>query len=231
MHTNFQNIAQVLSVPDFQTLIKTSFQEEVNALCWERSLDGDFEEIVHQLVLEDDITEVSVEMLNALKLSEKGNRAREIILQDIQKLTEFGAQPSLNLLKKYDRDEELDFISTDVYSYHVDQSPIASDTFLCTYYGAASDILPNHQAIQSILIPEVRNQLKSLYNGPEEGFENFLKENFFDLHYEALPGAEPINLGNGHLWRLAIVHPFSEVLPCIHRAPEENGEYRLLLIC
>ncbi|MBS1549546.1 MAG: DUF1826 domain-containing protein [Bacteroidetes bacterium] len=231
MHTNFQNIAQVLSVPDFQTLIKTSFQEEVNALCWERSLEGDFEEIVHQLVLEDDITEVSVEMLNALKLSEKGNRAREIILQDIQKLTEFGAQPSLNLLKKYDRDEELDFISTDVYSYHVDQSPIASDTFLCTYYGAASDILPNHQAIQSILIPEVRNQLKSLYNGSEEDFEDFLKENFFDLHYEALPGAEPINLGNGHLWRLAIAHPFSEVLPCIHRAPEENGEYRLLLIC
>ena len=229
--SHFQNLPQVKVVPNFQALVETPFSGNTNTLCWERTLDGDFEDIVHQLVLEDDITEVSIEMLTSLKLTEKGNQAREIILRDLQLLTDFGAQPSLNLLKKYERDEELDFISTDVYSYHVDRSPIASDTFLCTYFGAASDILPNHQAQQSILIPEVREKLKALYNGPEEGFEDFLKENFFDLHYEALPNAEPINLGNGHLWRLAIDQPFSEVLPCVHRAPQENGNYRLLLIC
>ena len=65
-----------------------------------------------------------------------------------------------------------------------------------------------------------------------EPFETFVEENFFDLHYDAKPGATPINLGNGNLWRLAVDHPFQEVLACIHRdKKEKNGEYRLLLIC
>jgi hypothetical protein len=37
----------------------------------------------------------------------------------MQLLTDFGASPVLNLLKNYQRDEDLDFISTDVYSYHI----------------------------------------------------------------------------------------------------------------
>ena len=36
----------------------------------------------------------------------------------------------------------------------------------------------------------------------------------------------------GHLWKLAIYHPESQVLPCVHRAPKEKiGQNRLLLIC
>jgi len=147
-------------------------------------------------------------------------------------LSDFGASPSLNLLKCYERDDEFDFISTDVYSYHVDRLPIATDTFLCTYHGAASDIISNEQAEQKILIPEIREKLAALHDGPSEEFENFLKENYFDLHYQAQPNAVPVNLGLGHLWRLAVDHPKQQVLPCIHRAPIENeGEYRLLLIC
>ena len=62
--------------------------------------------------------------------------------------------------------------------------------------------------------------------------ETFLEEYFFDLHYQPKPDIEPINLGLGHLWRLAVDHPTQQVLPCVHRAPTENdGEYRLLLIC
>ncbi|MFP3836139.1 DUF1826 domain-containing protein, partial [Chryseobacterium sp. SIMBA_028] len=80
----------------------------------------------------ENVTEVSTEDLLALQLSEKGHMAREIILNDFQLLTDFGALPSLNLLKNYERDDEFDFISTDVYSYHVDRSPIGTDTFLCT---------------------------------------------------------------------------------------------------
>jgi len=168
----------------------------------------------------------------ALQLSEKGNTAREIILNDLRLLADFGASPSLNLLKCYERDDEFDFISTDVYSYHVDRSPIATDTFLCTYHGVASDIIPNGQAEQKVLIPEIRKKLAALHNGPSEEFEDFLKENYFDLHYQAQPHAVPINLGSGHLWRLAVDHPTQRVLPCIHRAPiEKEGEYRLLLIC
>jgi hypothetical protein len=47
-----------------------------------------------------------------------------------------------------------------------------------------------------------------------------------------MPDAKPLRLGLGQLWRLAVDHPGSLVLPCIHRAPEEQpGEKRLLLIC
>ena len=216
----------------FGELANTSFYGSKNAFCWERTLDGDFSEIVSKLRLQEDITHLSEEDLQQLELTEKGNLAREIILNDLKLLTDCGAQPSLNLLKCYERDDEFNFISTDVYSFHVDRSPIASDTFLCTYYGTSSDILPNEDAIQKIMIPEIREKLRKLHDGHEDSFETFLTENFFDLHYEARPNALPISLGNGHLWRLAVDHPFQEVLPCIHRAPiENNDEYRLLLIC
>jgi len=232
MNNIFSDHQQIGVVSTFSELVDTHFQGVMNAICWNRKLEGDFKEIVSQLQLKDNITEVSAEDLLALQLSEKGNLAREIILNDLQLLTDFGALPSLNLLKNYERDDELDFISTDVYSFHVDRSPIGTDTFLCTYHGAASDILPNHQAEQKILIPEIREKLKELHDGPDTEFETFLKDYFFDLHYQAKPNAEPINLESGHLWRLAVDHPTQQVLPCIHRAPvESDGEYRLLLIC
>ncbi|MEO4005906.1 DUF1826 domain-containing protein [Flavobacterium sp. CAU 1735] len=232
MSNIFSENRQIGVVADFYELAHTDFKGETNALCWYRNLDGDFNEIVARLSLKENITEVSPEDLIALQLSEKGSRAREIILNDLQLLTDFGASPSLNLLKCYERDEEFDFIATDVYSFHVDRSPIATDTFLCTYHGAASDIVPNTQATQKILIPEIRTKLGGLYDGPPEGFEDFLKENYFDLHYQLHANAEPVNLGIGHLWRLAVDHPKQQVLPCIHRAPiEKEGEYRLLLIC
>ena len=232
MNNTFSDNSQIGRVSTFSELVNTDFKGERNALCWYRNLEGDFEEVVNQLQLKKNITEVSADDLLALQLSEKGNKAREIILNDLQLLADFGASPSLNLLKCYERDEELDFISTDVYSYHVDRSPIATDTFLCTYHGAASDIVPNGQAEQKVLIPEIRTKLAALHNGPAEEFEDFLKENYFDLHYQAQPQAVPVNLGLGHLWRLAVDHPQQQVPPCIHRAPtEKEGEYRLLLIC
>ena len=232
MSTTFLDNDQIGTVATFSELVQTEFKGKQNALCWYRNLEGDFKEIVRQLQLKEDITEVSPEDLLALQLSEMGNKARAIILEDLRVLTDFGASPSLNLLKCYERDDAFDFIATDVYSYHVDRSPIATDTFLCTYHGAASDIIANDQAEQKILIPEIRNKLEALHQGPEEEFESFLKEYFFDLHYQAKPFAQAVNLGVGHLWRLAVDHPKQQVLPCIHRAPIENdGEYRLLLIC
>ncbi|MDN5625821.1 MAG: DUF1826 domain-containing protein [Acinetobacter sp.] len=232
MHPAFSDNNQVRVVTTFSELVNTTFQGEINAICWNRDLLGDFKEIVSKLELKENITEVSTEDLLALQLSEKGILARDIILNDIQLLTDFGASPSLNLLKNYERDQDLDFISTDVYSYHVDRSPIETDTFLCTYHGAASDIISNDQVEQKILIPEIREKLKALHDGPETEFETFLQEYFFDLHYQPKPNSEPVNLGSGHLWRLAVDHPTQQVLPCVHRAPvEKDGEYRLLLIC
>lgn len=232
MKNPFSNIPQIEVVSSFLELVNSKFQAEMNALCWHRELMGDFQEIVAKLELKENMTEISMDDLLALQLSEQGNLARDVILTDIQLLTDFGAFPTLNLLKCYERDDELDFISTDVYSYHVDRSPIETDTFLCTYHGAASDIVPNAQVEQKILIPEIRAKLKQLYDGPEAEFETFLAEYFFDLHYQPKPDAQPVNLGLGHLWRLAVDHPTQQALPCVHRAPvETDHEYRLLLIC
>ena len=231
MKNTLSDHTQIGMVATFPELVNSKFQGNLNALCWYRDLAGDFNEIVTKLELKENITEVSVEDLLALQLSEQGHLAREVILSDIQLLTDFGASPALNLLKSYARDEELDFIATDVYSYHVDRSPVETDTFLCTYSGCASDILPNDQVEQKILIPEIRAKLKALHDGPEAEFENFLQEYFFDLHYAPKADATPINLGQGHLWRLAVDHPAQSVLPCVHRAPAEAGAYRLLLIC
>ncbi len=232
MNSTFSKHKHIGTVSTFSELIHTDFIGEMNALCWFRNLKGDFKEIVNQLRLKENITKIEPEDLCVLQLSEQGKIAREIIINDLQLLTDFGASPVLNLIKCYERDDAFDFIATDVYSYHVDQSPIATDTFLCTYIGAASDIISNEQAVQKIKIPEIRERLKALHNDPSVEFENFLKENYFDLHYQPKSNILPINLGAGHLWRLAVDHPNQEVLPCIHRAPlEKEGEYRLLLIC
>jgi hypothetical protein len=223
---------QIRCVPNFEDLVSTPFNGEMNAICWTRRLSGDFAEIVEKVKLNENIVVLEQEALLALDLGEKGQLARQILLNDLTLLTAQGASPTLNLIRYYDRDDAYPLFPTDVYSFHVDRSPIPTHTFLCTYYGESSEILPNAQAEQKVLVPEIRSELKKLYGGADEGFESFLSENFFDLHYQAKPKAKPISLGLGHLWRLAVDHPDSNVLPCVHRAPKEkNGQMRLLMIC
>ena len=223
---------QIQSVTTFKELVDTSFGDNINALCWQRILEGDFLEIVKKIKPTENITSIEPDELLALELSEQGYLARQTILADWELLKAHGAQPALNLIKYYDRDDTHPLIPTDVYSFHVDRSPVPTDTFLCTYYGQASDILPNAQAQQKVLIPEIRNQLKKLYTGPDDGFETYLSEHFFDLHYQAKPHAQIINSGIGQLWRLAVDYPRSNVKACVHRAPQEkDGQCRLLLIC
>lgn len=219
-------------VHSFSALQATPYYDSVNSICWERSLVGNFAELVQKLPLNGDVTAINRKELEALQLTTAGDAARQVILQDLHLLASIGAAPVLNLIKHYHADEEPIVIATDVYSFHVDRSPVPTDTYLCTYYGAASDILLNSEAEQLVLVPAIRQQLLEIYDGPSSGFEDFLTENYFDLHYRAKANAQPINLGNGHLWKLAVDHPSQRVLPCIHRAPKENdGEYRLLLIC
>lgn len=228
----FSKNSQIQRVKSFEELISTPFHDRVNALCWKRELTGDFGEIVEKLPCEENMVILNTDDLNKLELSEAGQMARNILINDFEVLKAQGASPILNLIKKYEHDEELAFFPRDVYSFHVDRSPVPTHTFLCTYYGEASELVANEQVEQKILIPEIREELKKMYDGPEAGFETFLTEHFFDLHYQLKPGAKPVNLGIGNMWRLAVDHPESKVLPCVHRAPEEKpGEKRLLLIC
>jgi len=223
---------QIHNVLNFEDLVSTPFHGKINAMCWTRNLIGDFSEIVKKIALNENMAELNMEELRELQLSEQGKLARKILLNDMSSLKAHGASPTLNIIKNYDRDDAFPFFPTDVYSFHVDRSPIPTDTFLCTYHGASSDILPNSQATQKVRIPEIRAELKKLYGEGDKGFESFLTEYFFDLHYQAKPNAQPINLGVGNLWKLAIDHPKSKVLPCLHRAPKEkDGQNRLMIIC
>lgn len=231
MTENLQNSSNLLYVSSFQDLISTPFQGTTNALSWSRELVGDFEEIVHAFHLEGTMMEIDEEDLIGLKLSEVGRVARETLLSDFKLLSELGASPVLNIMTHYEADEH-PFFPTDVYSFHVDRSPIATDTFLCTYYGGASELIPNEQTIQKIQIPEIREQLLQNFTGKKADFEMFLEEHFFDLHYQSLDDTKIVRAGIGHLWRLAVDHPESKVLPCVHRAPREgSGKKRLLMIC
>lgn len=232
MHDRSQKSHQIQVVNTIENLLSAPFQGDVNAICWQRELNGDFAEIVNKADLYGNVTLLDEEDLLELDLSAAGQVARQVLLTDMRLLEAQGASPILNVIREYERDDAYPFFPTDVYSYHVDRSPIPLATFLCTYHGAASEIIPNDQATQKILIPTIREELKKVYDGPTEGFESFLTENFFDLHYQANPNAQPVNLGVGNLWKIACDFPNSPVLPCLHRAPiEKPGEKRLLLIC
>ena len=222
---------QIHYVTNFQDLTSTPFNGVINAICWTRELIGDFSEIVKKVELTGNITVIEEEELCELQLSEQGQLARGILLNDLKALKAHGASPTLNVINHYDQDDTYPFFPTDVYSFHVDRSPIPTDTFLCTYYGESSEILPNSQGKKKVLIPEIRDELRKLYRGVDDGFESFLSEHFFDLHYQAEPDARLISLGLGNLWRLAVDHPESRVPPCLHRAPKERSGTRLLLIC
>lgn len=231
MTKTFPNSSNLLHVSNFQELISTPFHGTTNAISWSRKLEGDFEEIVNAIAFEGTMLEIDEEDLLALELSEAGKVARETILSDFKLLSELGASPVLNIISNYEADEH-PFFPTDVYSFHVDRSPIATDTFLCTYYGDASELISNQDAIQKIQIPEIREKIVQAYSGEATDFETYVSEHFYDLHYQALEDATIIRAGIGHLWRLAVDYPGSKVLPCIHRAPiEKNGRKRLMLIC
>jgi hypothetical protein len=224
--------SQIQSVSNFHDLVSAPMRGEINAICWTRELSGDFAEIVEKIEMDENIKSIDPEELLALPLSEQGQLAREILLSDFRLLKAHGASPTLNVINYYDRDDAGSFFPTDVYCFHVDRSPLPTDTFLCTYYGEPSDIVPNSQCTKKILIPHIRDELKKWQSGAEEDFESFLSEHFFDLHYQANPDAHIISLGLGHLWRLAVDHPESKVPPCVHRAPKEKpGQRRLLMIC
>jgi hypothetical protein len=220
-------------VGSFAELVGTPFGGGVNALCWARPLAGDFGEIVARLEAGDARSAVDEAGLRAMTLSDAGALAREILLEDLQRLRARGLEPNLDCIARYPRDTHGGPVPTDVYSFHADSAPIAADTYLCSYFGPASEGLRNDEAVRRVDVPATRAALLKEYGGQDdEDFRRYLNGQCFDLHYAGTAGARPFSFGPGNLWRIATEYPGSPVPPCIHRAPETTPGQppRLLLI-
>lgn len=220
-------------VGSFQELISTPFSGDVNALCWPRTLPGDFDEIAAVVGSLDEITTVDDESRLDLPLSPAGQLARTQLLADQKLLRDAGLDPSLDLIPAYPRDPESGPVPIDVYDFHADSANTLADTFLCSYTVASSEGVANSEAVCRIDIPETRAELLKLYGGADDaGFTAWCNAHCYDLHYAALPHAQPYSFGIGNLWRIATQCPGSPVPPCIHRAPATipGQPPRLLLI-
>jgi hypothetical protein len=224
--------ARIKVVDCFRDLVATPFEHGVNAVCWQRTLAGNFYEIVEHLGVGEEIVTLGDSRLHDLPVSSDGRRAIDAILEDKCQLLEFGFSPVVECVHGYARDAAA-VLPTDVYSFHCDSAPIATDTFLCTYYGPASEGLRNDEARRYVDNPDTRARLlKQFGQEDDQNFAQHLKENCYDLHYAPEPRAQPFSFGVGNLWRVAVSYPGSPVPPLIHRAPATHpGEPpRLLLI-
>ena len=220
-------------VGSFDELVGTPFANGINALCWQRELDGDFGEVLRHLTIQEGITTLDEAALSALRPSGKGKVAVEAMLKDLRLLRDAGLDPVLDCVNGYLRDDGDGPVLTDVYSFHADSSPVETDTYLCTYHGASSEGLRNDEALRKVDIPEIRAALLASFGGSDDAvFREHLSECCYDLHYAPLEAARPFSFGVGNLWRIAVEYPESPVPPCIHRAPQtQPGDpSRLLLI-
>ena len=232
--TTLPEFSRVQFVHSFQEIAETSFAGNINALCWQRTLPGDFAEIIACLgISHEPMIILDPAMLRALPLNAAGKTAVECMLADFHLLSERQLSPVLNGIYEYPRDERSGPIATDVFSFHVDSAPGETDTWLCTYHGHASEGLCNEQAQRLIDIPATRAALLVAYGGADDaGFQDYLTENAYDLHYAARAQARPYSFGIGNLWRIATAYPGCPVPPSIHRAPptKPGDAARLLLI-
>jgi len=219
-------------VASFEALLTTSFETHCNAICWERTLAGDFDEVVRRLGVGEGVTPIDEAALEALPVSAAGALAVSTLLADLRGLREAGHAPELNCVGQYSRDHD-EVLPTDVYSFHVDSATLPTDTFLCCYTGAPSEGLRGAEAERCVDVPHLRAGLLARRGGDDdEGFASYLREHHFDLHYRPMAQARPFSMGIGHLWRVAVQSPGSRVPGCIHRAPTvlPGDPRRLLLI-
>lgn len=224
---------RIKRVNSFLELVTTPFADGVNALCWQRTLSGNFSEVLARLAVTEEITSLDEARLLALPVSAAGRIAIDQLIEDHRLLRTHDLDPVLNCIQNYPRDENSEGISTDVYSFHTDSATVEADTYLCTYHGPASEGLRNNEAQRHIDIPETRAKLLKLFGGNDDHeFREYLEENCYNLHYAPIPSARPFSFGLGNLWRIAVDYPGSPVPPCIHRAPENQPGQppRLLLI-
>jgi hypothetical protein len=218
-------------VHDAETLLATPFANGKNALCWTRTLAGDFAAIAAHFAPRQGRRPIEAAELRRLPASPAVRTAIDTLLADLAALHAAGHEPSLECLRDYPRDPD-PLLPTDVYSFHVDRADVPVATILCSYTGAASEGLPNDEAERLVDRPALRAALRERFGGSEpEAFAAWLREHHYDLHYGPRPGGCAYSFGLGNLWRLAVEHPGAAVPPCIHRAPDPpDRPPRLLLI-
>ena len=224
---------RIKRVQSFRELVATPLEDGVNALCWERTLTGDFDEVVRLLGSGEGIRALDEARLRALPVSGVGRVAVDVMLADLRLLQEQELDPVLNCIDGYPRDEEPGPVVTDVFSFHADSAPVEASTYLCTYHGPASEGLRNEETVRRVDLPATRAELLKLYGGADDDdFRVYLNEHCYDLHYAPVTGARPFSFGLGNFWRIAVDWPGSPVPPCVHRAPTTGpgDPPRLLLI-
>jgi len=227
------NYPRIRVVQSFQELATTRFADGINALCWPRTLAGDFAEVVERLGSGEGIITLDEARLRRLPVSAAGRMAIDQMLEDRRLLSALDLDPVLNCIYGYPRDENPGPVPTDVFSFHADSATVETYTWLCTYHGLPSEGLRNDEAIRRVDLPATRAELLRLFGGPDDAtFLDWLNEHCYDLHYAPTAQARPFSFGWGNLWRIAVECPDSPVPPCIHRAPESGPEHppRLLLI-
>lgn len=217
-------------VASFDELVRAPLRENVNAVCWSRSLAGNFREVGREVarlfareLAEDGIVEVDAAALASLSLSAAGRAAADVMRDDLARLHAHRRDPVLNCITRYRKDERGLAIVTDVMSFHADSAPHEIETWLCTYSGKPSEGLDNDDAVRLVDQPAIRAALAGAADDDDA----------FALHYAPKPRAAPFSFGVGSLWKIAVQWPGSPVPPCLHRAPssEPGDEPRLLLIC
>ena len=91
-------------VDSFHELITTPFGGDYNAFCWQRTLPGNFSEVVEHLGAGDGITTVDDSRLLALPVSAAGRAAIDVLLEDQRLLRDHGLAPVLDCIYRYPRD-------------------------------------------------------------------------------------------------------------------------------
>jgi hypothetical protein len=218
-------------VQSFDELVAGAF-EGVNAYCWPRLLHGDFAGLARLLAPSTGMVEVNERMMRRVAHGALA-MAVDVIVDDLRRLTALGRDPTLNCIVNYPRDTRGLAIATDVFSFHADRSPVETDTWLCTYAGAATEGLDPSDAWRLVDDRDTRQRMLQAYGGKDDdGFRAYLREGSFDLHHAPKAHAAAFSFGVGALWRIAVDWPGARVRPCLHRAPPDvAGEPRLLLIC
>ena len=101
----------IQNVSSFEKLMAAPFQGQINAISWIRKLEGDFEEIINALECDENRSTVHPQKLMQMHLTEQGQLAPTIILNDLKMLEEQRAAPTLNVIHNYERDEDYPFFS------------------------------------------------------------------------------------------------------------------------